>query len=100
MVYSGSHLDEVTGRLGPLASESIPVGNRVLGHQEDRNDESVSRRLVPPEEEMPLEKKRYASQSKDPAWHLIPRHITADQASSHVHILEPALRGGLARAAF
>ena len=50
---------------------------------EDRNDQSVSR-------------------ARYPAWykHLISRHVTADQASLHVDLLEPALREGLAHAAF
>ena len=72
----------------------VDVNHLIHGHEwqkihgwarppEDRNDESVSR-------------------ARYPAWykHLTSRHVTADQASSHVNLLQPALREGLAHAAF
>ena len=100
MVYPSSRFDKVIDQLDALGSKSTHIDSRDSDDQEVRNDESVSRILIPLEEETPLEKKPSASQSRDPVWHLISRHMTADQASSHVQILEPALRVGLARAAF
>ena len=100
MVNPSSCLDRVIDQLDALRSQSTAIDNRDPGHQEGRTDESVSRTFIPLVEEAPLEKKPSASSSRDQAWHLTSRHITADQASSHAHNLEPAIRVGLARAAF
>jgi len=80
----------------------IPVPQpepRAAATEEDWN-ESVSSRLTPLEEQALLEKMSSSSQPKDLAWRLISRHVTADQASSHVDLLEPVVQLGLIRAAF
>jgi len=85
--------------IGRLDAQSRANDDRAPSPQEDQN-ESVSGRLIPLEVGILLEKKSSSSQSRDRAWRLISRHVTADQASSHVDLLEPALRLGLLRAAF
>ena len=81
----------MSNAIGQLAFQSSAGDNHTPSPQEDGN-ESVSRTLVPLEV---VEKK-----SRDRAWHPISRHVTANQVSSHVDLLEPALRVGLARVAF
>ena len=83
-------LDRPQGSKSALASGSTVVDNRASSRQEG----PVFRRLTSFEEEVPPENKPSSFQSRNP------RYVTADLASSHVNLLEPFLRMGLASAAF
>ena len=86
--------------LDGLASESSTDDTCAPTLQEDRDDESVSRTLILMEEKTQLEKQPASSASGDQMWFPTSCSVTADDASSHVGLLKPALRERLARVGF